>query len=234
MDDLGASSARRMLVYFLIDTSSSMHGTPIQAVREGVEFLNRELRRTPEAIELVHICIITFDSQAQIIQPLVPLVQFKPDVSRIIARGSTNMTHALQMVNDEIDRTFRMNTGEIKGDFKPAIFLLTDGAPNDRNSAIRAGEQIKNRPSGKTVGTFLGLGCGPHVDVEFLRAIAKNVALMQDMSGENIQEFFKWVTASLSTASKQASRSAAGQEVRPSPEPIPQNSQGNQAFTFDF
>jgi uncharacterized protein YegL len=232
MEILGSTDGgRRMLVYLLLDVSGSMDGTPIQAVREGVAFLNRELRGTPEAVEMVHLCVIVFNNSAHIVTPLSPLTKFTPP--SLSASGGTNMAAALDLVEREINNTYRPNTGEVRGDYKPAIFLLTDGEPNDVEAAVRSAERLKNRPSGHTLGTFLALGCGPHVNAAVLHRIAKNVALMENMSSENIQAFFKWVTASLSTSSRRASR-GAGQDVQSPPEPIPTDNQGKPAFVFDF
>lgn len=234
MNDQGESSDRRMLVFILVDESGSMSGAPIQAVAEGLDFLNRQLRKTPEAVELVHICVIGFSSAANVKVRLTPITSFSPP--SLSASGGTDMAGALRLCNQEIDRHFRPNRGgEIRGDYKPMIFLLTDGEPNDLNSAIEAGQAIINRPSGKTVGTFLALGCGPHVNPHNLARIAKNVAIMENMSAENLQAFFQWVTASVATASKRASRAAAGEQTMAVDTPdVPLNSSGEKPFKLEF
>ena len=42
---------RRLPVYILIDTSGSMHGEPIEAVRNGLQVLISSLRQDPYALE---------------------------------------------------------------------------------------------------------------------------------------------------------------------------------------
>lgn len=61
---------RRLPVYLLLDTSGSMYGEPIAAVKNGVEMLLSTLRQDPYALETAYISIITFDSTAQQIVPL--------------------------------------------------------------------------------------------------------------------------------------------------------------------
>lgn len=232
LDD--SDDSRRILIYFLLDVSGSMDGPPIQAVYDGLEFLVRNLRNTPEAVELAHLCLITFGSSAHVQVPLTPLLQVRIEPDLLSIAGSTNMTSALELVKQEIDKDFRENKGgAVKGDYKPLIFLMTDGAPDNLQSTIKASKALQNRPSGRTIGTFLALGCGQGANEANLKQIAPRVALMHDMKRENIIEFFKWVSASIAVASKAASRSTADNAAVEAP-PVPKNSDGDSAFTFTF
>ncbi len=61
---------RRLPVYLLLDTSGSMYGEPIEAVKNGVQTLISTLRSDPYALETAYISIITFNSTAQQVSPL--------------------------------------------------------------------------------------------------------------------------------------------------------------------
>jgi uncharacterized protein YegL len=61
---------RRLPVYLLLDTSGSMTGEPIEAVKNGVQVMISSLRQNPQAIETAFISIITFDSVAKQVVPL--------------------------------------------------------------------------------------------------------------------------------------------------------------------
>ena len=54
---------RRLPVYLLLDTSGSMFGEPIEAVRNGVQVLVSTLRSDPYALETAYLSIITFNSK---------------------------------------------------------------------------------------------------------------------------------------------------------------------------
>jgi uncharacterized protein YegL len=54
---------RRLPVYLLLDTSGSMKGEPIEAVKVGLSSLLASLRKDPYALETVHICLLTFDRE---------------------------------------------------------------------------------------------------------------------------------------------------------------------------
>ena len=68
---------RRLPVYLLLDTSGSMYGEPIEAVKNGVQTLVSTLRSDPYALETAYLSIITFNSSAQQISPLTELAAFQ-------------------------------------------------------------------------------------------------------------------------------------------------------------
>ena len=84
---------RRLPVYLLLDTSGSMAGEPIEALKNGVQIMIGTLRQNPQAIETAFISIITFDNTANQIIPLTDLASFQmPDIK---ATGVTALGDAL-------------------------------------------------------------------------------------------------------------------------------------------
>ena len=69
---------RKLPVYLLLDTSGSMFGEPIEAVKNGVQVLVSTLRSDPYALETAYLSIITFNSSAQQITPLTDVDNIKP------------------------------------------------------------------------------------------------------------------------------------------------------------
>lgn len=51
---------RRLPIYFLIDVSESMIGTPIEQVQDGMRTIIQDLRVDPYALETVFVSIIAF------------------------------------------------------------------------------------------------------------------------------------------------------------------------------
>ena len=68
--------ARRLPVYLLLDTSGSMIGEPIEAVKVGLQTMLNSLRQDPSALETVWLSIITFDSEVKQLIQLTELEQF--------------------------------------------------------------------------------------------------------------------------------------------------------------
>ena len=78
---------RRLPVYLLVDTSGSMHGEAIEAVRNGLQVLVSALRQDPYALETAYLSVIAFNSEARQLTPLTELMSFQvPDIQ---ASGTT-------------------------------------------------------------------------------------------------------------------------------------------------
>ncbi|MEO5984968.1 MAG: VWA domain-containing protein, partial [Ferruginibacter sp.] len=108
---------RRLPVYLLLDTSGSMTGEPIEAVKNGVQVMISSLRQNPQAIETAFISIITFDSEAKQIVPLTDLASFQ--MVDIKATGTTSLGEGLKLLSTCIDNEVAKTTADQKGDWKP-------------------------------------------------------------------------------------------------------------------
>ena len=124
---------RRLPVYFLVDVSESMIGEPIQQVENGMRQIVQELRTDPYALETAFISVIAFAGKAKSLSPLTELYKFYPPTFPI--GGGTFLGAALDFLMNDIDRNVVKTTQERKGDWKPIIFLFTDGTPTDNPSA---------------------------------------------------------------------------------------------------
>ncbi|WP_266202749.1 vWA domain-containing protein [Pontibacter kalidii] len=194
---------RRLPVYLLLDTSGSMSGEPIEAVKNGVQIMISSLRQNPQAIETAFISVITFDSSAKQIVPLTDLASFQ--MVDIRATGTTALGDALRLVSSKIDTEVAKTTTEQKGDWKPLVFIMTDGIPTDDWQAGL--NEFKKRKVAFTVACAAGNGA----DTNILKQITENVVSLDTADSQSISKFFTWVTASIGVSSTKVEDS--GKEV---------------------
>lgn len=184
---------RRLPVYLLLDTSGSMSGEPIEAVKNGVQMMLHSLRQNPQAIETAYVSIITFDSEAKQIVPLTDLASFQ--MVDIKAQSTTSLGAALGLLADKMELEITKTTTDQKGDWKPLTFLMTDGVPTDDWQT--GFNKLKNINKGLIVGCAAGSGA----DDSILKQITSSVVRLDNADSESISKFFQWVTASISTTS---------------------------------
>jgi len=208
-----ASYVRRLPVYLLLDCSGSMVGEPIEAVRQGVKALLSELRGDPQALETAYLSVITFASQAQQTQKLTELMLFKEP--QLKASGATALGGALQVLRECIENEVRKNTPEQKGDWRPLVFILTDGSPTDLEDFRLAAADIKSLK----VANIIACAAGADADTTYLKQITDNVLMMNTLSAGDMAKFFAWVSGSIKMSSKSLdSKPGANIELPPPPQ----------------
>lgn len=184
---------RRLPVYVLLDCSESMIGPGIAGVRKSVDAMLKELRRNPHALETVYMSFITFSTKAKQLIPLTPLEDIQPP-SLPLASG-TALGDALSLAAKSIKADVRKGSADVKGDFRPIVFIITDGVPTDKWQA--GATELK-----ATKATIYAIGCGDDIDWNQLGAITPAVLHVDAMDSEAIGSLFRWISSSVDTASR--------------------------------
>lgn len=204
MIQFDSPQTRRLPVYLLLDISGSMAGSPVEALNQGLQLLLDELKKDPMALETAWISVITFHDDAVEALPLTEVSQ--ANIQPQNAGGSTNLGAALHLLLEKLKSEIRPNTSKQKGDYKPMIFLLSDGQPTDKqwqSNAVELREYTNRRAA-----NVIAVGCGPQINFEVLKQITPNTLSMPDVTGDNIMSFFKWVTQSVKVTSQKEPTSA--------------------------
>ncbi len=205
-------TTRRLPVYILADVSGSMQGTPIESVKSGIRQLHRDLLGDPQAIESAYLSIITFGNSAQQTVPLTEVAMFNPP--ELTAGGTTNFGDGLRMLIDSFDRELVRTTADQKGDWRPLVFILSDGAPTDVDWPTYAQQLRERRPA-----NIIAVACGDQADVNVLKQVTENVILMQEMSPDAFRAFFSFVSASVKQTSQKVGSVADGSAITLPPPP---------------
>lgn len=190
---------RKLPVFFLIDVSESMVGEPLQWVRKGMEHLIRGLKKNPYALETVWIEIIGFAGKAKVIEPYEELPLFYPPEFPI--GGGTAIGEGLNFLMKEIDKNVKKSTINSKGDWKPLVFIFTDGQPTDAYD-VQLGKWGKEyKPKCQTLLATLG-DC---FSSDLLKKISNEAVKLEDSNEASFESYFKWMTDSIVKSSIQVS-----------------------------
>lgn len=135
---------RKLPIYLLIDNSATMKGERIESVKLGIEDMISTLRNDPYALETAHISIITFGRHVEQLIPLTPIDNVQVPEITTDEYGPTHMGGALEMVLEKVGKEVKKCTLEQRGDYRPILFILTDGQPTDTILCNQIIPQIKS------------------------------------------------------------------------------------------
>jgi uncharacterized protein YegL len=186
---------RRLPIYFLIDVSESMIGEPIEQVETGMGMVINELRSDPYALETVWLSIIAFAGKTKKITPLMELSNFYPP--KLPVGGGTSLGGALEFLMDEIDAHVVQNSTTRKGDWKPIVFLFTDGSPTD--NVAKAIDRWNNYYRRRA--TMVAISMSNNHDNAALVRLTDTVLTFKNKDEASYKQFFKWVTTSIQISS---------------------------------
>ena len=207
-------SNRRLPVYLLIDTSGSMRGEPIQSVNVGLKSMVSALRQDPYAIESVSIGLITFDIEAKEIFPLTALDLVQIPEILVPDSGPTFLGAALELLIQRSDIEVIKNTPSKKGDWRPLLFIMTDGSPTDLQTYRNMISEVKKR----NFGNIVACAAGPKANEAILKELTDNVVHLDTTDSSTFAQFFKWVSASVSIGTSSAGISGPTYLPPPPPE----------------
>lgn len=192
----------RVPCVLVLDVSGSMNGHPIEELNEGIRQYKEELSSDSIASKRVEVAIVTFGEDVRTVVDFSTAEGFEPP--HLIAAGMTPMGRAVGQAIDMIES--RKQVYKVNGIayYRPWIFLITDGGPNDEGWE-RAAERAVVGDRSKSF-AFFGVGVG-EADMATLKRFCVREPLK--MKGIKFRELFQW----LSSSQKSVSRSSPGEEV---------------------
>jgi len=186
---------RRLPIFFVLDVSESMVGEDLRSLETGVSEIVGSLRGDAHALETVHLSVLAFAGKARVLTPLMDLVSFY--APRLPVGSGTSLGAALNLLMDEIDRKVVRRSVTQKGDYRPFVYLMTDGRPTDDvEPAIQRWSAYQKRAA------LVAVAIGEHADTSVLSRLTEHVILFNHRNPGDFEEMIRWVTASISVQSQ--------------------------------
>jgi len=198
---------RMLPVYVMIDVSESMVGDTMRQIDDGLVRLSDTLKTIPEALETAKVSVIAFAGKPKVISPMVEVAHFYPP--RLPVGGGTALGAALELLMDRIDLDVSRASDGRKGDWKPIVFLLTDGVPTD--SPAPAIQRWKTAYAKRA--NLIAIAVGGRADLAGLREIADKVMILNDMADSAFTGLIEWVTQSITLHSQSVGVGPASEGV---------------------
>jgi uncharacterized protein YegL len=189
---------RRLPVYFLLDTSGSMFGEPIQALNNALSGMIHSLRTDAQAQETLWISIVTFEREVKEIVPLIDLQSFQLPEITCPQSGPTFTGKGLEIIHQKVSTEIRKGSPEQKGDWRPLLFVFTDGKPSDLQLYREMIPKVKQL----NFGTIIGCAAGKLADNSMLKELCDTVVHIDTADSTTLRQFFKWVSDTIEQGNK--------------------------------
>ena len=186
-------SEPHMALLFLVDTSGSMSGQPIEELNKGLNRFKEEVCKDEKTRDILDIAIIDFNDKWKLGQEWIPVEYMKK--TDFEADGCTYMSGALQKALDMIDERSRFYRRSGTEPYKPWIVLISDGAPFDDvdELATAINEKVEMNKL-----AFWSLAV-PGADLEVLHKLSGRRVL--NLADYDFAGFFDWVNKSMRAVS---------------------------------
>ena len=144
---------------------------------------------------------------------------YKLHAPELVAKGRSALGEALLLLAESIDKEVVKNSPEQKGDWKPLLFLLSDGGYSGPIAKPIA--EMKKRK----FGTVVACAAGDKSHIDLLQKITNNVIKISTTESHNIMAYFKWISSSISTSSMRIENTGNDETVMQELPPLPQEIQ---------
>lgn len=202
------ASEPHMACLFLIDTSGSMEGEPIEELISALNRFKVEVCEDKRTRDILYVAIVEFNTAVNVVQDFVPIEYMKP-VS-LIARGVTEMNGGLRKAIDMVIERVRFYRRSGTEPYCPWIVMITDGYPTD--SIDNVAEEILYLDQQDELRLWSLAVDGADTNLLSKLGHGKRVLKLKDCDFSN---FFDWVNKNMRSISVSSPGEKARVEVLP-------------------
>nr|HMU05695.1 tellurium resistance protein TerY [Saprospiraceae bacterium] len=105
---------------------------------------------------------------------------------------------ALEMLHKKAKSVIILSTANQKGDWKPLLFLFTDGKPSD----IMLYREMIPKIKAVNFGSIIACAAGNLADDSLLKELTDNVVHLDSADSATLKTFFKWVSETIEQGNK--------------------------------
>ena len=197
--DLIENPTTRLPVCLCLDSSGSMQGKPIHELNRGVKYFFEAIKNDEVARYSVELSIVSFNSRVETIANFAS-VDYQ-SVTMLNASGVTSMgagvERALALLEERKNKYSRKGVDY----YQPWLVLMSDGEPTDAIDDVVSKVNALSRNKKLTV---FSVAIGDDANISELKKFSslKDNLVLKVKSPEDFQEFFEWLSQSVSVASQ--------------------------------
>jgi len=194
--EIVSASEPHMALVFLVDTSGSMGGEPIDELNKGLNRFRTEVCENKQTREILDVAIVEFNSTYSVVQEFVPVEYMEP--VNLTVKGSTQMSPAIEKALDMVNERSRFYRRTGTEPYKPWVLLISDGAPDYNDDITAAAQKIRQMEEDGKV-SFRSLGVEGY-DPQVLHTLSGPKVMK--LLGTDFSSFFNWVNKSMRSVSQ--------------------------------
>lgn len=188
---------QRLPCIVIVDGSTSMDGSPIKKLNEGLQILEEQLKADDIASLRVQLLILRIGghNDVEILRDWTDAIDFSAPL--VEANGTTPLGKGVNVALRKLEeQKKRYKDNQITYN-RPWLFMITDGAPTDPNWERDAEKAVESEKKGKVVVFPIGT---EHADFDTLNKFSSRGALM--LKDLDFKELFVWLSQSVSAGSQ--------------------------------
>jgi uncharacterized protein YegL len=212
--------SQQILPFYLVcDESASMGGPPITEINNSLPQLHSEIGSNPVVADKTRFCLIGFSHDAQVLLPLTDLSTVNA-VPALNASGGTDYSVAFDLLYDTINK----DVAQLKADghqvYRPAVFFLSDGQPNDDWTAAYHRVTDQNWGPHPNILAF-GFGTADQTTIQQVATVKAFIANGTLGPAEALREFAQSLIRSIVNSGTQSAGNASGGATLVMPDNVP-------------
>ncbi|TAE70061.1 MAG: VWA domain-containing protein [Bacteroidetes bacterium] len=186
---------QKCLCVLVLDVSGSMDGEPIKQLNQGMQSFYQDIKENSTTANRLEVCLIEFASSVNVL--IEPSLIENFTMPNLTTKGSTALVDGVRKAINKVEERKNWYKQTKQKYYRPWIILITDGEPDSNQDVDGLAQEIKQGITNKTF-FFFGVGV-EGARMEILEQISDTNMPPAMLQGLKFSEFFKWLSASMST-----------------------------------